>query len=140
MLTQQTTPMVKHFLHFTSSTPAQNRMRIFASSTLNSSLDSNQLEAGRFGCTTMIESDSTFYYAVRSKGSADEELLNQYIETVSIPLHPNMHKTVVFGAKIGKLNQGPVILKLDAGPGIIVSSEAVLAKREALFERGLISS
>ena len=68
----------------------------------------------------------------------DEELLNQYIETVIVPLYPNMHKNAVFDANTGKLNQGPVILKLDAGPGRIVSSEAVLAKREALFERGLI--
>lgn len=91
---------------------------------------------GRFGCPTMVESES--FYAVRSRGSMDEELLNQYIETVIVPLYPNMNKTAVFDADTGKLNQGPVILKLDAGPGRIVSSEAVLAKREALFERGLI--
>jgi hypothetical protein len=91
---------------------------------------------GRFGCPTMVESES--FYAVRSRGSMDEELLNQYIETVIVPLYPNMHKNAVFDANTGKLNQGPVILKLDAGPGRIVSSEAVLAKREALFERGLI--
>ena len=91
---------------------------------------------GRFGCPTMVESES--FYAVRLRGSMDEELLNQYIETVIVPLYPNMHKTAVFDANTGKLNQGPVILKLDAGPGRIVSSEAVLAKREALFERGLI--
>ncbi len=36
------------------------------------------------------------------------------------------------------MNEGPAILKLDAGPGQIASPEAVLAKREALFERGLI--
>ena len=53
-------------------------------------------------------------------------------------MDPNMNKNAVFDANTGKLNQGPVILKLDAGPGRIVSSEAVLAKREALFERGLI--
>ncbi len=68
----------------------------------------------------------------------DEELLNQYIESVIIPLYPNMNKTAVFDERTGKLNQGPVILKLDAGPGRIVSSEVVLEKREALFERGLI--
>lgn len=91
---------------------------------------------GRFGCPTTVESES--FYAVRSRGSMDEELLNQYIETVIVPLYPNMNKTAIFDADTGKLNQGPVILKLDAGPGRIVSSEAVLAKREALFERGLI--
>jgi hypothetical protein len=72
---------------------------------------------GRFGCPTMVESES--FYAVRSRGSMDEELLNQYIETVIVPLYPNMHKNAVFDANTGKLNQGPVILKLDAGPGRI---------------------
>ncbi|KAI2501582.1 hypothetical protein MHU86_12853 [Fragilaria crotonensis] len=90
---------------------------------------------GRFGCPTQVESDS--FYAVRSRGSMDDELLNQYIESVIIPLYPNMNKTAIFNAKTGKLNQGPVILKLDAGPGRIVSSEIVLARREELFERGL---
>jgi hypothetical protein len=91
----------------------------------------------RFGCPTQVKSDS--FFAVRSRGSMDEELLNQYIENVIVPLYPNMNKTALFDARTGRLNQGPVILlKLDAGPGRIVSSEIVLAKREALFERGLI--
>ena len=46
---------------------------------------------GRFGCPTRIEFDS--FYAVRSRGSMDEELLNHYIESAIIPLYPNMHKT-----------------------------------------------
>jgi hypothetical protein len=82
---------------------------------------------GRFGCPTMVESES--FYAVQSKGSMDEELLNQYIKTVIVPLYPNMHKNAVFDAYTGKL----ILL----GPGQIVSSEAVLAKREALLKRGL---
>ena len=49
-----------------------------------------------------------------------------------------MHKTAEFDPITGKLNCGPVILKVDAGPGRIVSSENVLSQREALFERGLI--
>ena len=49
-----------------------------------------------------------------------------------------MNKTAVFDPITGKLNQGPVVLKLDAGPGRIVSSEDILLKREQLFERGLI--
>jgi hypothetical protein len=68
----------------------------------------------------------------------DKSLLNQYIEAVIVPLYPNMHKTAVFNPITGKLNQGPVILKLNAGPGRIVSSSVILAKREELFERGLI--
>ena len=68
----------------------------------------------------------------------DDSLLNQYIESVIVPLYPNMNKTAVFDPISGKLNQGPVILKLDAGPGRIVSSPAILQKREELFERGLV--
>jgi hypothetical protein len=60
----------------------------------------------------------------------DKELLNHYIESAIVPLYPNMHKTAVFDTSTGKLNQGPVILKLDAGPGRIVLSEIVVAKRE----------
>ena len=40
------------------------------------------LITGRFGCPTQVESDS--FFAVRSRGSMDEELLNQYIETVIV--------------------------------------------------------
>ena len=90
---------------------------------------------GRFGCPSKEKYDS--FYAVRSRGSMDDELLNQYIEMVILPLYPNMNKTAIFDER-GRLLQGPVILKVDAGPGRIVSSEVVLAKREALFEQGLI--
>ncbi|KAI2510989.1 hypothetical protein MHU86_3461 [Fragilaria crotonensis] len=90
---------------------------------------------GRFGCPSKEKYDS--FYAVRSRGSMDDELLNQYIETVILPLYPNMNKTAIFDEG-GRLLQGPVILKVDAGPGRIVSSQVVLAKREALFEKGLI--
>jgi hypothetical protein len=91
---------------------------------------------GRFGCPTDVESHS--FYAVRPRGSMDDSLLNDYIEQVIVPLYPNMNKTAVFDPITGKLNQGPVILKVDAGPGRIVSSEEVLMKREQLYERGLI--
>lgn len=90
---------------------------------------------GRFGCPSKEKYDS--FYAVRSRGSMDDELLNQYIEIVILPLYPNINKTAIFDER-GRLLQGPVILKVDAGPGRIVSSEIVLAKREELFEKGLI--
>lgn len=82
---------------------------------------------GRFGCPTQVESDS--FYAVRSRGSMDEELLNQYIEAVIIPLYPNMNKTAIFDARTGRLNQGPVILKLDAGP----NATSVQQEMDALY-------
>jgi hypothetical protein len=56
----------------------------------------------------------------------DDLLLNNYIKKVIGPLYPNMHKTAVFDPVTCKLNQGPVILKVDAGSGRIVSSEAIL--------------
>jgi hypothetical protein len=36
--------------------------------------------SGRYGCPTLVESDS--FYAVRPRGSMDDTLLNEYIETV----------------------------------------------------------
>jgi hypothetical protein len=91
---------------------------------------------GRFGCPTRVDSES--YYAVRSRGSMDDSLLNDYIEQVIVPLYPNMSKTTVFDPVSGKLNQGPVILKLDAGPGRIVACAESISKRGELFERGLV--
>jgi hypothetical protein len=79
----------------------------------------------------------SYFYAVQSHGSIDDSLLNQYIESVIVPLFPNMNKTSIFDPVNGKLKQGPVILKLDAGPVRIVSDYIILAKQEELFERGL---
>jgi hypothetical protein len=55
-----------------------------------------------------------------------------------VPLYHNMHKTAVFDKRTGKLDQGPIILKVDARPRRIVLSERILAHRAGLFERGLI--
>ena len=92
--------------------------------------------SGRFGCPTFQE-DLHSFYAVRPRGSMDESLLNQYIESVIVPLFPNMSKNTIVDPVTGRLNQGPVILKLDAGPGRIVSNAAILTKREEFYERGL---
>ena len=53
----------------------------------------------------------------------DDLLRNDYIEKVIVPLYPNMHKKAVFDPLTGQLNQGLVILKVDAGPrrrGLII--------------------
>jgi hypothetical protein len=92
--------------------------------------------SGRFGCPTFQE-DLHSFYAVQPRGSMDESLLNQYIESVIVPLFPNMNKNTIFDPVTGRLNQSPVILKLDAGPGRIVSNMAILKKREVFYERGL---
>ncbi len=90
---------------------------------------------GRFGCPSKEKYNS--FLAVRSRGSLDDELLNQYIKMVILPLYSNLNKTAIFDEQ-GRLLQGPVILKVDAGAGRIVLSEIVFAKGEALFEQGLI--
>jgi hypothetical protein len=65
----------------------------------------------------------------------DDTLLNQYIESGP---YPNMHKTAVVDERTSKLNQGPVILEVNTGPGRIVLSVVIFAQRAALFERILI--
>jgi hypothetical protein len=81
---------------------------------------------GRFGCPTMIEQDS--FFSVRSRGSMDDTLLNDYIERVIFPLYPNMAKVAEFDPVTGRLLKGPVLLTLDAGPGQIVASEEIILK------------
>jgi len=55
---------------------------------------------GRFGCPSTIESSS--FFAVRTRGSMDDSLLNSYIEQVILPLFPNISKRSSFDAETGK--------------------------------------
>ena len=89
----------------------------------------------RYGCPTLVERDS--YFAVCPKGSMDDTLLNDYIERVIMPLFPNMSKEASFDEN-GKLLSGPVIFKVDAGQGRIVSDKESIQKREEFKERGFI--
>jgi hypothetical protein len=79
----------------------------------------------------------SFYGAVRLCGLMDDTLMNQCIKSVIVPLYLNMNMTAFCHPRTGKLIQGPVILKLAAGPGRIVSNIVILQKREKLYERGL---
>ncbi len=88
----------------------------------------------QFGCPTLMEVDS--YYAVQSKGSMDDSLLNTSVEYNVLPLFPNTSKHAVFNAE-GKLLQGPVILKLDAGPGQMVASKESIKKHAEFKVKGL---
>ena len=91
---------------------------------------------GRFGCPERIECGS--FYSVRSHGSMDDSLLNEYIDKVILPLYPNISKTAAFDPTTGNLLHGPVILKVDSGPGRIVASFDSILHREALAEKGLL--
>ena len=90
---------------------------------------------GRFGCPSTIEQAS--FYSVRARGSMDDSLFNDYIERVMLPLYPNISKTARFDAN-GKLLCGPVILKVDSGPGRIVANLDSISKRAAFRELGLL--
>ena len=90
---------------------------------------------GRFGCPELIEESS--FFSVRSRGSMDDSLFIEYIEKVVLPLYPNISKTTEFDPVNGKLLRGPVILKVDSGPGRIVASEESIAKRADFLEMGL---
>ena len=62
----------------------------------------------------MIESDS--YISVRCSGCSDEELIQELIEKVYLPLYPNIAKETTRDSE-GKFISGPVQLKTDSGQG-----------------------
>jgi hypothetical protein len=55
---------------------------------------------GRFGCPSRVESGS--FYSVRSNGSMDDSLFNDYIDRVILPLYPNISKTAMFDVNTGE--------------------------------------
>ena len=92
--------------------------------------------SGRFGCPDIVEVAS--FYSVRAKGSMDDSLFNDYIERVVLPLYPNISKHARFDPNTGKLLCGPVILKVDSGPGRIIASLESVTKRAEFLENGLL--
>ena len=91
---------------------------------------------GRFGCPDIVEVAS--FYSVRAKGSMDDSLFNDYVERVVLPLYPNISKHARFDAITGKLLCGPVILKIDSGPGRIIANLESVTKRAEFLEMGLL--
>ncbi len=69
------------------------------------------------------------YFAVWCQGSIDNSLLNAYVENNILSLIPNISNKEVFDSK-GKLLHGPVILKLDSGPGQMIPSRESIKKCE----------
>jgi len=90
---------------------------------------------GKFGCPDRVEVSS--FYSVRSRGSMDDSLFNDYVERVVLPLYPNISKTATFDPT-GKLLCGPVILKVDSGPGRMIANLESISKRAKFFEQGLL--
>jgi hypothetical protein len=101
----------------------------------------------RFGCPSVIESLS--FYAVRGEGSM---LPYHCIQTLQRMFNTTGTKSVLLfccffdvsycplllNVVTGKILCGPVILKLDSGPGRIVASHASISKREEFRKMGLL--
>ena len=90
---------------------------------------------GRFGCPDRVEVAS--FYSVRARESMDDSLFNDYVERVVLPLFPNINKTAKFDPLTGKLLCGPVLLKVDSGPGRMIANMQSLSKRAEFLEQGL---
>ena len=76
---------------------------------------------GRFGCPN-VERYFTFV-AVRSSGSTDEGIFQQYVENVILPLYPNIGPQVVRDNS-GRLLTGPVWIICDTVLGQLQASYA----------------
>jgi len=88
----------------------------------------------RYGCPT-IESYDSFSSVCRSI-CTDEQLIQQIIENVYLPLYPNCHKVVTCDDN-GKLLAGPVFLKTDSGQGRLVASFSSLEFKERMQDEGV---
>ena len=58
----------------------------------------------------------------------DDSLFNDYVERVVLPLYPNISKTEKFDPT-GKRLCGPVVLKVDSGPGQLIANMESISKR-----------
>jgi hypothetical protein len=67
----------------------------------------------------------------------DDSLFNDYIERIVLSLYPNISKTARFDANC-ELLCGPVILKVDSGPGQIIANLNSISKLAAFRELGLL--
>ena len=89
---------------------------------------------GRFGCPNVEEYCS--FFAVRSSGSMDEGIFQQYVKNVILPLYPNIGPQVVRDDG-GRLLTGPVCINCDTGPGRLQESYANVEWRSKMKYIGL---
>ena len=75
--------------------------------------------------------------AVTTNGSMEEHFFEQWLGHSIYPLYPDMSKELVYDAA-GEFVSGPVILKIDMGPGRLSSQGENLEMRKRAAERGLL--
>ena len=88
-----------------------------------------------YGCPTTELYES--HISVRKSGCTDEQLMQQLIENVYLPLFPNCQKETVRN-DTGKFMAGPVVFKTDSGQGRLVATFSSLEFRERMQERGVL--
>ena len=89
---------------------------------------------GKYGCPTTETYESSV--AVRKSGCTDEQLMQQLIEEVYLPLYPNCQKHVERDDN-GVFLRGPIILKTDSGQGRLVATFSSIEFRERMQQRGV---
>ena len=89
---------------------------------------------GRYGCPTTESYDS--FVSVRKSGCTDEQLMQQLIEEVYLPLYPNCNKSVLRDEE-GRFMSGPIILKTDSGQGRLCATFSNVEFCERMQERGV---
>jgi hypothetical protein len=67
----------------------------------------------------------------------EDKLFGQWLDLVIYPLYPNISPTFEF-SESGRVLKGPVLLKVDSGPGRISTAAENLIFREKALHLGLI--
>ena len=82
---------------------------------------------GKYGCPTTETYESSV--AVRKSGCTDEQLMQQLIKEIYLPLCPNFQKDVKHDDN-GMFLRGPIVLKTDSGQGRLIATFSSLEFRE----------
>jgi len=90
---------------------------------------------GKFGHSEVHSYSPAF--AVTSNGSMELQLFEQWLEKCIYPLYPDMSPTFVYDDD-GSFVSGPVVLKIDMGPGRLSKSAENARMRRQAAKRGLI--
>ena len=89
---------------------------------------------GKYGCPTTEEYPSNV--CVRTSGCTDEQLFQQLISQIYLPLFPNCSSTIERDDN-GNLLKGPIIIKTDSGQGRLAATLDSVKFRESMWEQGV---
>lgn len=90
---------------------------------------------GKFGLGVVTKFGSKV--AVRKKGSMDSSLFIMYFDEIFLPCYPHVQKETVRCPITKKKLAGPVLMKVDAGPGRLSKEAESLEFRHEMEEKGV---